>query len=329
MTCYYPRKIYPTETTNQKSSWTFERPSGHSGNHKKVPCKICIGCRLDHRTDWATRMMHEATFHQQSSFVTFTYNNENLPKNGDLVEEHMRNFFKRLRKKLPYKIRYVYSGEYGKKTSRPHYHAIIFGFSLPDQELVGSNDRGEPLYASEWLDGIWGYGETKTGAVTHQSCGYVAGYMLKDSLKTSDYYKKDSDGNSIPYSCLDTETGELIERPRPFARYSNRPGIGRKWIEKYYTDVFKEKGDCVRVIQDGKIQTRPTPQYYVDVLKKLDPALWAQVVENRENAVIDPKNKNNSTPERLAVREICLSAKVKLKKRGSPEAPENKIFVNI
>lgn len=297
MTCFYPRKLYKTDTGHK-----FERPSGHSGAYTKIPCRKCFGCRMDYKSEWATRMMHEASCHEDNLFLTLTYDQENLPESADLVQRDMQLFWKNLRKKFPHlKIRYVYSAEFGKITKRPHYHAIAFGLALPDLIKEGRNDRGEPLYGSEILDKIWKKGHCVVGAVTEQSCGYVAGYMLKDM-----------DGDYInEYTILDEETGELVNRTRPYARHSNKPGIGRIWFEKYWRDVFPDDF----IVVEGK--KRSVPEYYLRLLEQKDPEMHAQVQAKRETALEDPKTMWNSTPGRLEVRETVFKAKLGQFRRGS------------
>jgi len=258
--------------------------------------------------------MHEASLFESNHFLTLTYDPETLPEHGDLTPRDVTLFWKKLRKRFSgQKIRYVAAGEYGEKTSRPHYHAIAFGLQLPDLKAHDKNDRGEILYKSELLNKIWGLGNCIVGDVTYQSCGYVAGYLLKD-IK-SDY------ANDGSYQHFNQNTGELTPRRRPFGRYSNRPGIGYEWIKKYYKDVFPH--DVVQTM-DGP---RPVPDYYFRHLAVLDPKLFQRVKEKRETAIWEPKNRWNSTPERLAVREICKVAKVSGAKRGSPKTKENRIFV--
>jgi len=257
-------------------------------------------------------MMHEASSYDSNQFLSFTYAPRFLPPKANLRPDDMRLFWKRARRAFG-PMRYVAAGEYGERTSRPHYHAIAFGLDLPDLVPKSKNDRGEILYGSKSLDEVWGLGSTKIGAVTFQSCGYVASYMLKD-IK-SDYAR---DGT---YQFINPKTGESFERLRPFARYSNRPGIGREWIDKYYRDVFP--ADVVRTV-DGP---RPVPEYYFKRLEKLDPALYAKVKNKREAAILEPRNIWNSRPSRLQVRKNCKLAKLNLSGRGSRKTSENRNFI--
>ena len=50
----------------------------------EVPCGQCWSCRLARSREWATRLIKEATNlpEEQRTFITLTYNNENLPKDG-------------------------------------------------------------------------------------------------------------------------------------------------------------------------------------------------------------------------------------------------------
>ncbi len=75
-------------------------------------------------------------------------------------------------------------GEYGNATeennwiARPHYHAIIFGYSFPNQKLVNIRN-GNRVYTSDLLTKLWKHGTHEIGTVTFQSAGYVARYILK------------------------------------------------------------------------------------------------------------------------------------------------------
>ena len=50
----------------------------------EVPCGRCIGCRIAKRKEWSLRMLHELTYHPQSSFITLTYDDYHLPTDNSL-----------------------------------------------------------------------------------------------------------------------------------------------------------------------------------------------------------------------------------------------------
>lgn len=174
-----------------------------------VPCGRCIACRLNKARGWALRIMHEAKEAPCSCFVTLTYSDENLPKNGSLSVEDCQKFFKRLRKNTGRKFRYFLGGEYGEIGGRPHYHAILFSFSKAD--------RNE-------LERAWGLGHIRVDDVSVDRAQYVAGYTLKKLTGDS----------------ADNYSG----RRREFGLMSRRPGIGAEYLEKY-GEFTKQNGFCV------------------------------------------------------------------------------------
>jgi len=120
-----------------------------------LPCGRCIGCRLERSRQWAVRMMHEASLHQDNCFITLTYDNEHLPKNASLVKRDFQLFMKRLRKAYPaVRIRFFHCGEYGEQYGRPHYHAILFGFDFPDKYFLGKRNQF-PVWRSASLERLW------------------------------------------------------------------------------------------------------------------------------------------------------------------------------
>lgn len=92
-------------------------------------------------------------------------------------------FMKRLRKYFgDIKIRFYLAGEYGDKTLRPHYHAILYGISVddfPDHQPFGTNDLGQPYYVSKKLENIWSLGHVLLADVSWQTCAYVGRYVTK------------------------------------------------------------------------------------------------------------------------------------------------------
>lgn len=191
----------------------------------QVPCGKCPGCRLDYTRQWANRMILELEESKKALFITLTYRNEDLPiaDNGDptLCKRDVTLWLKRLRKHLSRKdirIRYYLAGEYGTKTQRPHYHAILFGVSvndIPDLSYRGSNvELGYSTYSSQtWAD-LWSHGHILLTEVTAKTCNYVARYVLKKQMDIDDY-GFDPHGR-IP--CYNVS--------------SRKPGIGMKRIEE-------------------------------------------------------------------------------------------------
>lgn len=130
-----------------------------------VPCGKCMACRISHSREWATRIVHEASCHEDNIFLTLTYSTENLPSDGSLRKDEFTKFIKLLRYHIgDKKIKYYACGEYGEDNKRPHYHAIIFGLSKSDRPTINK---------------CWGKGFIYIGTVTYDSARYTADYVMK------------------------------------------------------------------------------------------------------------------------------------------------------
>lgn len=160
-------------------------------------------------------MLLESVKHAGSSFVTLTYNPENVPHVGKLKRGRYfscefpqrqtvnkydtQRWLKRLRIAIaPKKIRYFLVAEYGDTTFRPHYHLALFGL---DAITAGSLSGKDGI-----VNTTWGLGNTYVGELTPASAAYIAGYVTKKMTKKDD--------------------GRLHGREPEFARMSLRPGIG-------------------------------------------------------------------------------------------------------
>lgn len=118
--------------------------------------------------------------------MTYSTNNVDISPNGykTLNKEHLRAFWKALRKKNSKKLKYYAVGEYGSKTNRPHYHAILFNADLAT--VVGAASAHAlttgliPMDGTTELDSpIWKHGYVTVGRVNELSVGYALKYMLK------------------------------------------------------------------------------------------------------------------------------------------------------
>jgi hypothetical protein len=232
----------------------------------EIPCGRCMSCRLNRASQWSTRITHEASLHQSNSFITLTYSDTYLPSDLALSVREIQLFIKRLRKALPQQIRYVLCGEYGSKTYRPHYHAILFGVDFSaDRYRYKTSKTGHPLYRSPTLEAAWPFGYCDIGAVTPLSAGYVARYTTKkvygDNDAASEAYTRERVG---PDGVLTT-----WQVPREFLLMSRggrdgAGGIGGGWLKKYHSDAFPSDF----VVIDG--QKRSVPQYYRKKLLEID-----------------------------------------------------------
>lgn len=283
MPCYHPIKV------NKK---------GYVDLRVEVACGRCIGCRIDKARDWQVRLLHESKLHHSSVFATLTYDDEHLPFRGSLVERDMQLFYKRLRRARPGDlIVYFYAAEYGEQNLRPHYHAIIFGVDFPDK-VRHSGEGANTLYRSEELASIWGKGFASFGSVTSDSCRYVADYVFK---------RFSGDLADEKYSRVDASTGEVYRVVPEFGRMSRRPAIGMRFYDKFRSDFFPSDFTVVKGLE------RPVPRAYTVKLEDEDPLLHKEIKRKRVSEAM--KRREDSTPERLAVREEVARAKQGLRKR--------------
>ena len=148
--------------------------------HGPLRCGQCMECRLAYSREWAIRITHESQMHGSNCFLTLTYDDEHLPRYGQLVKRDLQLFFKRLRKYAG-RFRYVAAGEYGEQNRRPHFHAAIFGLDFSgDRVLYATSVRGDNTFVSPLVGKAWGMstfpmGHT-IGSLTFESAAYIARY---------------------------------------------------------------------------------------------------------------------------------------------------------
>jgi hypothetical protein len=236
----------------------------------ELPCGQCIGCRLERSRQWAMRCLHESTLYDQNSFITLTYDEAAIPPGGSLWYPDFQRFMKRLRKFTKRPVRFYMGGEYGESTSRPHYHACLFGYDFPDKVYFRKSSSGERLYTSAILERLWPHGLSSVGAVSFESAAYIARYCVS---------KVTGDLADSHYSCpeyVDAD-GVVCKAVTPeFNHMSLKPGIGARWLSKYQTDVFPRD----YVVVNG-IKTKP-PKYYDVLFEREYPEVFSDLVAQRE-----------------------------------------------
>ncbi len=286
MTCIRPLRGFRAPGGQLK----FTRNGAWVDRPVSVSCGQCTGCRLERSKQWALRCIHEAKFHERNSFITLTYDNEHVPKDGSVDVSHWQKFAKRLRKRVG-PFRFLHCGEYGEKSFRPHYHACIFGLDFVEDQVLFKQEEGHAIFTSALLTEVWGQGFTTHGALNFQSAAYVARYVMKKMTGSSaaDEYRR-----------IDSETGEEFFVRPPYVTMSRRPGIAKAWFDKYHQEVYPDD-----FVVEGGRKNRP-PKFYDRLLEAQDPKAFAKVRASRIRKGVE--NEENTTPDRLGAREVILRA---------------------
>jgi len=266
----------------------------YEGTLKKpteYPCGKCLACKKQRARDWSIRLLHEMSEHERSCFITLTYEDAFYPDNGSISKRELQLFFKRLRKKFnDKKIKYFACGEYGDRTHRAHYHAIIFGIGFKELNVYqGSSKNGKPIFTSKELQQLWLFGFVSVGSVDIKSINYVVGYVMK-KLGSKEY--------------LDIEP--------PFQLQSQ--GLGLKYAEK---NIDKIK-NLNLTIQGNSVTI---PRYYIKKFGK-NQELINERMEERSDQISEYAKKRKESinyviGEDRYQRKLNLEAKEKLFKRDS------------
>lgn len=301
MSCYRPLKAYRTPDGTVRIG-----VAPADCYSLELPCSRCIGCKLDKAREWSIRICHEAQLYDSNLFVTLTYENSRVGKGSwradwRVCSLHYRDyelFMKRLRRRCVgvntvedvksgkkwRPIRFFVCGEYGTRTRRAHWHAILFNCRFPDQQRLMNG-----TYRSTMCENLWGQGNVVIGDVTPRSASYVSGYTLKKvyGKRAEEHYG----------DVVDLKTGEQLYRRPEFVEMSNRPGIGSWWYARYGSDCFP--GD--RAVSEGKCYK--VPRYYWKKFEEegnpyeVEEVAWRRELRAREQL-------GESTPDRRLVREV-------------------------
>lgn len=288
MACFRPWPAWQLETGE-----IVFKERGKVARELTLPCGRCVGCRASRARQWAIRCIHEASLHQQNAFVTLTYDEEHA--SPSLCYLDFQLFMKRFRRKFG-PVRFYMCGEYGERSYRAHYHALLFGWYPTDGVQCGKD-----IVSSRELSSVWEKGFAAVGQVSYESAGYVARYVMK----------KQYDGqNGKRYERVDPSTGEIYKVEPEFSKMSLKPGIGAGWFDKYWKDVY--------IARDGVVQAKgrvsKAPRYYDRLLERIDPYLKDE--KDFERYVKSTQFADDCTPERLQVREFCATEREKLRSRS-------------
>lgn len=306
MPCYNPTRVIISKDREikWKSDYRF-LTSTTTDRQINLPCRDCIGCHKSRSREWSVRAFHEALLHTRkwrdpetkiqtaipdSSVITLTLNEEHCPANMALDHKKFQRFMKRLRKGAEKPIRYIMCGEYGGKTQRPHFHAVLFGHTFNHQ--YDTQDRnGQRQTMSEELDLLWSERLTKASPITNIGRATVEGFTFAGAMYVAGYVAKKSNttghlgpiittigtGGTVKYTPLSPE----YQRMSCGNKYTR--GLGARWLLK------PENLD--RTYSDDSLQigewTFPIPKYYDRLLAEVDPIRWEAVQAKRLESMTD------------------------------------------
>lgn len=272
---------------------TFKKKNADPGTVGfELECRKCLPCRLNIAREKAVRTLHEASLHKNNIFLTLTYSQENL-KSPRLDYRDFQLFMKSLRElhtrditdpelKNEMAISYMVTGEYGDKNKRPHWHAIIFNYEPPDLVFHREDDNGYKIFKSKIIDDLWAKNDpvkcpNEIGSVTIESAGYVARYAAK----------KLCHGNDQEHDY------------HPIHKTSSKHAIGKRYIEKNFTRIFRN--GFVRLPNGQKTKI---PRYYVDWLKKYQPEEYIRYVTRTRLELQEKAQKKNREEEIIYLSEL-------------------------
>lgn len=258
------------ETWKQKIADTYAQ--------QQVPCGRCIECRKLRVNSWFVRLKSEKNRAKSAHFLTLTYDDENLvySDNGNMSLNYKdtQDFWKRIRINQPKDhppVKYFLVGEYGSKTNRPHYHAIVFNVADPNA-----------------FDKQWTKGGTHTGEVADASIFYTLKYALKSAgkIKKTDQW----DDRTIEKALMSKGLGEnyltdaMIKHHKDdVSRGVTMLGNTKLPLPRYYRDkIFSQADKQLRNFlmlehNDKRTDTKADPLFpqrvakiYADEEKKIN-----------------------------------------------------------
>lgn len=184
-------------------------------HNRMVPCGRCMSCRINHKRMWTGRILSEMAYSvTESTFLTLTYDEDHVPKNGSLMKSHIKQFVDLTRQSSLGHFRYFLVGEYGGKFGRPHYHMIIF--NCP------------PAQWEDYFKQKWRHGYTKVDEVNSKTAAYVCGYVTKKMTAQDDVRL---DGRIPEFARASRQPPLGHQRMKSLETYLHT-NIGSKWLSK-------------------------------------------------------------------------------------------------
>lgn len=193
---------------------------------KVVACHKCEQCRDQAIDDWVGRNIAELKVSDESFFITLTYgrnqDGDSLHERSVLLTYHDPQLYFKLLRRHGYKVRYMIAGEYGTKTQRSHWHAIVhFKGPVPIHTITPPGKKGYRFWhEAHKPDGseIWGTGENAGVRTMWWPWGHCV-------------WKKATPEN-IRYCCEYVLKDKYDEKAQSKLVMSKNPPIGSEWAAR-------------------------------------------------------------------------------------------------
>lgn len=189
-----------------------------------VPCGKCPECLRKRANSWAFRIYQELKHVESAKFITLTYENTPMTRNGleTLRKKDIQTFMKRIRKGTLNRLKYYVCGEYGTETERPHYHILLL--NIPYLWTL------DPKY----IENYWQHGRIHIGEANIRTIHYTLKYMMKGTFRP---------------------THELDDREPVFSLMSK--GLGIKYLTEEMKAFLKSHLDGYITLNGGIKQAMP------------------------------------------------------------------------
>lgn len=222
------KSVFTKNTDNFNSR--YYRNFGHL-----VPCTQCLNCRILKSREWSARLGAESKCWPYTYFLTLTYNDENIPdvevdkhyltgekcvKVPTLNTEDVKKFIQRYRYNVDKDCTYFYSGEYGTKTHRPHYHLILFTKAKLDIHKIEKDWEIASDGVCDLLSDMWNLGNVRVAIANGQRLKYVAQYTQKKYATKNDGF-------------------DYGERKVEFTSMSKKIPLGYKYFQQKKKEILK------------------------------------------------------------------------------------------
>mgnify|MGYP000861102487 CR=1 FL=1 len=208
-----------------------------------------------------------------SYFITLTYDDLLRNTYGNVDKKDCQDFLKRLRYYLDIKFKYYLVSEYGSKTFRPHYHALLFFRDSIDKDTV-----------TDAIQKAWKYGFIQIGKAESASIHYVTKYIIRKSIDINGLlptFTLMSKRPAIGIDYINSKKGyHNINNPYVTFEGGFKGVMPRYYKDKIYSDTEK------RLIAEANIYRKSDQDKYLEEHTQLELFEKKQYLEKKKQKLL-------------------------------------------